>query len=714
MSQFLKFTLKGVLKSYKMDIEEFKNELIDSAKNRMTEGPLTQDALKLGLLYEFSDRLTQAEEFSDIIPIHFSGTGSQGRKLKIDGYQRDEVDNSIRLIICDFSGEDSLDSMTRTRAETSFKQVQSFIEDSISNRIWCDSDIGESDGAELASIISSSQNTVFRYRIYLFTDSALSGRVKDLPEGKIGEVPVEYHIWDVTRLATVSASLLGLEEIEIDLTEFVSGGIPCLPASNTDEYRAYLTVIPGDVLAKIYDRYGSKLLEGNVRSYLTARGKVNKGIQGTIRAEPDKFFVYNNGITCTATNAHVESNLEGHRLLSVRYLQIVNGGQTTASLHTAFRLGHADLSQIHVQMKLSVVTTDEVEKLEGMIENIARYSNSQNKISEADFFSNHPYHQALERLSRRVSAPAAQGAQFNTYWFYERARGQYQNAQLHLTPAKKKEFQRLHPRSQMFVKTDVAKFENSWMGKPHMVSRGAQKNFSDFAEYVTSKWGEDGHHFNSDGYFRNVVSHAILFRSVEKLVSNAGWYQTGLPRAQIVTYTIAKFAQILNQDHKGATLDFKAIWNAQSLPADLDNYLQGLAYEVCLVITTPPVKGIHIGEWAKKELCWQQVKALNNHLPNKLQNNLVNSEELKREQKENAAQGRLDSRIDALSTVVTLGTGYWEQLGAWASKNSPIYGKEAELVRLASRQGWIPTDRQATILLKLREKIEREGFRESS
>lgn len=698
----------------RMNVEEFRKELIDAARDRLSGAISDADELKLGLLYEFSDRLTQAEEFSDVIPSHFSGTGSRGRRLKIDGYQQDEADSSLRLIISDFTGDESPESMTRTRAEASFKQVQAFIEDSISNRIWTESGIGESDGAELASMIASTQNSVSRYRIYLFTDSILSGRLKDLPEGEIGDTPVEYHIWDVARLAAVSASSLGLEELEIDLTEFVPGGLPCLPASHTDEYKGYLAVIPGDTLATLYDRYGSKLLEGNVRSYLTARGKINKGIQGTVRAEPEKFFIFNNGITCTATDAQVEASNEGHRLLSVRYLQIVNGGQTTASLHAALRLGHADLSQIHVQMKLSVVTTDEAEKLEDLIERIARYSNSQNKVSEADFFSNHPYHQALERLSRRIPAPAAHGAQFNTYWFYERARGQYQNAQLHLTPARKKEFQRLNPRSQMFVKTDVAKFENSWMGKPHIVSQGAQKNFSNFAAYVAGKWGEDGRHFNNDGYFRSVVSRAILFRSVEKLVSSASWYQTGLPRAQIVTYTIAKLSQIINDYDEGVSLDFKAIWNAQGLSPDLEKFLQDIAQEVCSVITAPPVQGMHVGEWSKKEACWQQVKGIDIVLPVKLQDGLVSNEEVQADQRENATQGRENRNIDALSAVVTLGTSYWSRLGSWAAEYSPIYGKEADLVRLASRQGWIPTDRQAVVLMDLKDRLELEGFRADS
>lgn len=694
-----------------MDVVDFHKELIESAQERMHGVESRVDEIKTGLLYEFSDRLTQAEEFSDVIPCSFIGTGSRGRRIRIDGYQQDDADNSFRLIVCDFTGGDELETMTRTRAEVAFKQVLAFAEDSISNRIWSESGIGNSDAAELASILSSVREHTTRFRIYLFTDSIMSGRIKDLPDGEIAGVPVEFQIWDIVRLSAISASGFGLEEFEIDLTKYVNGGLPCLPASSTDEYKGFLAVIPGDVLAKIYDKYGSKLLEGNVRSYLTARGSVNKNIQGTIRAEPEKFFVYNNGITCTATHANIEKGVEGYRLCSVKYLQIVNGGQTTASLHTALMLGKSDLSSTHVQMKLSIVTVEETEKLEELIEKIARYSNKQNKVNDADFFSNHPYHQAIERHSRRVLAPSAQGAQYNTHWFYERARGQYQNAQLHLTPAKKREFQRHNPRSQMFVKTDVAKCENSWMCKPHIVSRGAQKNFSDFATYITARWGEDGRQFNNEGYFREVVARVILFRSTEKLVSDANWYQSGLPRAQIVTYTISKLSFMIRELEDDSTLDFKAIWNMQVLSPELKEFIQHIAKEICSVIISPPVTGMHVGEWSKKEKCWQIVKDLQITLPKNIQENLISKDEAKSIQKDNINEGGENKKIDALTTVVTLGTSYWKRLGDWAADYSPVYGKEADLVRLASSKGWIPSDRQAAILTSLRERLEKEGFR---
>jgi len=369
------------------------------------------------------------------------------------------------------------------------------------------------------------------------------------------------------------------------------------------------------------------------------------------------------------------------------------------------------LEKIHIQMKLSVVTVEETDKLEDMIEKIARHSNSQNKVSEADFFSNHPYHQALERLSRRILAPASQGAQYHTHWFYERARGQYQNAQLHLTPAKKRDFLRDNPRTQLLVKTDVAKYENSWMGKPHIVSQGAQKNFSHFASFVSGRWGQEENSFNNEGYFRDVIARAILFRRVEKLVSGASWYQTGLPRAQIVTYTIAKLADTINGHEKGGSLDFKAVWNAQCLPPELEEFILATSAQVTEVIINPPVQGMHVGEWSKKEICWQKVKELPVPFPPQLKKFLVDNDERLANERDNSLEGKENSKIDALSTVVGLGTAYWGKLADWAREYSPIYGKEADLVRLASRQGWVPSDKQAAALISLRTRLEREGFR---
>jgi hypothetical protein len=206
-----------------------------------------------------------------------------------------------------------------------------------------------------------------------------------------------------------------------------------------------------------------------------------------------------------------------------------------------------NLDKVRVQMKLSVVRSDLVNEI---VPKISLYANSQNKVSDADFFSNHPFHRRIENFSRNVWAPAAEGSQQMTHWFYERARGQYANASAYMTPSKKKEFEVQNPRKQLMQKTDIAKVLVTIMCMPHVVSQGAQKNFKFFAENVTGHWGEEGAAFGED-WFKGIIGATIAFRSLERLVGGAEWYAQGY-RANTVTYSIALLTHALKnrkQDH---------------------------------------------------------------------------------------------------------------------------------------------------------------------
>jgi len=338
----------------------------------------------------------------------------------------------------------------------------------------------------LAHLLYERRKSIVRLRLYLVTDGVLSTRVRDWPEGEVGGIPTESHIWDINRFHQVQESKSGRDELEVDFTTIVKGGLPCLPASvPSDEYRAYLCVIPGNVLAEIYDTYGSRLLEGNVRSFLGTRERINKAIRKTVGLEPTMFFAYNNGIAATASAATVVNGSNGLHLTKVTDLQIVNGGQTTASLAAALSEKDAGLPQTFVQMKLSVLPAETSGKY---IPLIARYANSQNRVSDADFFSNHEFHRRMEQLAQRLRAPAVGGAQYGTHWFYERARGQYMNEQTGMTAAQRKQFALQNPKKQLITKTDLAKYENAWRFFPHVVSQGAQKNFVAFSTHASAEW----------------------------------------------------------------------------------------------------------------------------------------------------------------------------------------------------------------------------------
>jgi hypothetical protein len=698
---------------------EFREELLEAVTARASAFG-SGDTPEFAFLCEVATRLANAEEFQDFIPCHYKGTGYKQKKLRVDGYELDDVDDSIRLLICDFSGGETPDTITKTKAEALFSQTRAFIEDSASGRIWGSSPSKEQQTQELSSIIENKHKQKFdgsrsvsRYHLYLLSDSVLSDRLKDLPTDEIGGIPVEFHIWDIERLKRVSDSQLGTEEIEVDFTQFETDGLPCLQASVAPDYSAYLCVVRGDILARLYDQYGSRLMEGNVRSFLSTTNKVNRAIQKTIRAEPGRFFVLNNGISATATNANVLNSESGLRLHSVKYLQIVNGGQTTASLHAAMRRDGADLTNIHVQMKLSIVHEKDTELLDEFIQQISRCSNSQTKVSDADFFSSHPFHRMYERLSRNIQAPRQPGATYNTYWFYERARGQYQNAQSKLSYRDKKNFQIQNPRSQFITKTDLAKYENSWRMLPYEVSKGAQKNFLKFADLVTKHYGEDGKFFDNDLYFRESIAKAILFRYTEGMVSNAKstWYGGGY-RAQIVTYTIAKLAEIIQSQAHGYTIDFVAIWQRQGLTAALGRQLEEIAKAVSKTITAPPIQNMDVGEWCKNEKCWEEVRNLSVPLLVECKNELLPVTEAKDQKKDAIDKAQGDKSINALIEVFKLHqAGVWSKALEWSKKYNPLYGRDADLIKLAERGLPTLTDRQANAIMQILRRLESEGFK---
>ena len=122
--------------------------------------------------------------------------------------------------------------------------------------------------------------------------------------------------------------------IQLDLQEY-NLEPACLPIpTGTEEYDGYLTFLPGSFLAFLYEQYGFKLLEQNVRSFLRFRAGINRGIKETILKRPQMFFAFNNGISATADSIELDDSNSIIRKIS--NLQIVNGGQTTATFFSYF------------------------------------------------------------------------------------------------------------------------------------------------------------------------------------------------------------------------------------------------------------------------------------------------------------------------------------------------------------------------------------------
>jgi hypothetical protein len=687
-----------------MDLHEFRQELLENVR---LHAEVSKDFVRASFVDEVSGRLTEAEEIADFMSCRFEGTGSASRKLQIDGYCFDETDGSMSLVVASFSNDDQLGFFNAAETRRLFGLLRAFVEEALAGKLT-DGSIEESQaGYGLANDLIATRSLIARFRFYLVSDGQLNTRVKDWPVEEVAGVPTEFHIWDIARFFTSHQSATGRDDITIDFSDFDCNGLLSLKADSSDgDYQAYLSMIPGDVLAGIYDTYGSRLLEGNVRSFLSSKGKINAKIQATVKNKPEMFFAFNNGIAATAEKIETKSTDRGLVITSATNLQIVNGGQTTASLAFAKRKDGADLSRISVQMKLSVLPPDRAGEL---IPEIARYANSQNKVSDADFFANHPFHVRFEELSRRLFTPPAPGRQHGTHWFYERARGQYLNEQSKLTVAQKKQFLLQNPKTELLLKTDIAKLENSWRCLPHKVSLGAQKNFAIFAEWVAKSWNDNNEQFNEQ-YFRNIVSIAILFRHTESLVSQQPWYQGGY-RANVVTYTLAKLRNAISEQHLGLELNLRTIWDRQSVSQELNDQLIVTSKLAFKALTDPMRPKENVTEWAKMQGCWDSFKAEKLPILKSFTSQLVGIGSVMAGDKAAKVAQNLDRGIETQIAVLEIPGGKWAKLKDWGSQRGLLSATDQGLLRTASQMPTrLPTDRQCAQLWQIRTRLIAEGF----
>jgi hypothetical protein len=529
--------------------------------------------------------------------------------------------------------------------------------------------------------------SVSRVRLYVFTDGLTT--IDRIPPLEVDGIPVGVHVWDIRRLQRLVTSGREQEPVHIDFTARFGKAVPCLGTEQDGaDYRTFLAIVPGEVLKDIYAEYGTRLLELNVRSFLQARGKVNQGIRKTALEQPSRFLAYNNGISATASAVDVETAADGGLgISSLRDLQIVNGGQTTASLYHAAIKDKADLSKIYVQMKLTVLTPDQLEEVVPLI---SRYANSQNKVNEADFSANHPFHVEVEKLSRTVWAPAADGTQRQTRWFYERARGQYQDGVSRAgTPARQRQFKEVHPPAQRFTKTDLAKFELAWDGLPHVVSLGAEKCFREF----TIRLADRADRSVDRAYFEGLIAKAILFRRTEKLVSGL---HLGGYRANVVAYSIA-----LITERSRRRVDLPAIWQHQRLTEELESAIIDLAPQVHSHLLDAPNRG-NVTEWAKRLSCWDTMRALPWRLPSALTKQLLSATNRA------GADG-----VVAASLVAGLSAETWSELAEWAEQNNqlgPLDRRIASGMSTLAGSGALATERQIEAAARIYEVARSLGF----
>lgn len=700
-----------------MELNEFRAEFIDELRfNAEHEGtePETQFISKM------LENLEEIGELNDPYPMSVEIKGKRGRKMAFDAYAYDEADGSLILISSYFSNsKESAPTLTNTQIDDMYKYMVNFIDECVNGRMsdYCDD---SDDAINLAKEFSKkigkgTLNTeISRFRFYILSDAILSKQVKSIKKEDFLDRPVEISIWTLDRIYQTFASNSS-EIIQIDTKEFGCDGIQCLKADlgNTTDYDAYLGIVPGRFLAEIYLKYGSKLLQGNVRAFLSVRGKVNKGIRDTIMNKPSNFFTYNNGIAIVARSVKFSSD---GRIIHFSDPQIINGGQTTASLANAIikKEDKNGMDTLFVPMKLTVLNVEDemseeqIESYNLITKTISQCANSQNAVSDADFFSNHPFHVLMEQLSAKVMAPPVDGNPYQTTWFYERSRGKWEQEQMKMTVAQRKKYCEMHPKTQVIKKEKLAKCLNSVYMNPHQVCQSSAINFSKFADRIEKLYNDSRDSINEE-FFKKGVCSVIIFDQLDKLIGKADWYPHGGNKAQIVPYTIAKLFKILPKEKD---IDWRLIWQKQRITPEMAEELNRLAYFTHCYLERE-AKGGLVRSMSRVEATWKKFQDEKYELSENFIRSLVSIEERKADEGQAKKAHKFNSQIDASVQIFQLGYDYWMKVYGELSKENVLAWGELDFIQSIAKyikRGSLPTPAQCKRLVKIITKAEDNGY----
>ena len=749
-----------------MDYQEYKDSFLDTLRaDSAHSGTDTADEF-------ISHIIDLLVDFNELDSPEVTGMGDKkgkgGRLMRADGYCFDETEHSLILLISDFQDTREPDKLTRTRVDELYWRLYYFLDEVCNGDIsnyYDDSD----DVLKIADLIrrrvkadSDSPDLILKIKFYILTNKELDTRLlstnllettinntkgkkkkakttKKIKKDDFDGKPLEIALWYPERFFEMENSN-STEPVVIDIPgDFGCEGIPCIKGNIGEnlDYDAYIAIIPGKLLADIYIEHGSRVLEGNVRAFLGTGGSksVNSGIKRTINTDPTKFFTYNNGIATTASD--VETALIDGQLYITRIvdLQIINGGQTTASLAEAIlKRTNVDLAGIFVPMKLTVIDDRDSEDENGirfydsMVQSIAKYANSQNKITAADLFSNDPFHIQMEKMSKRYFAPPGQSA-VPTGWYYERSRKKYQQEQVKLSKDAQKRYLSKFPKSQVITKEQLAMYITTVFSlRPDIVSRGKNWTMKAFGTEISEMFRKNRESFN-EFYFKKCICAAIIYRTVDNYLEThkdsarnptGFWYKTGGYKLNIVPYSIAKLISCIPP---GYSLDWMSIWERQAVsPAFMREI------EIVTKITNDFIcdsNGIIVTEYCKKALTWEAFRDKIEYKPSdEFMRELVSTAEIKDSEKSAKAEKKDEASLQMIMSIVNRGVEYWQGLVRIAQENRVSLSYQeltaiSQLIEIIktgkvpiSPSGKVPSkiNKAIQISLALESKLETEGL----
>ncbi len=699
------------------DLKDFKRDFI----NRCRAGlEATSTYTEENFFNEVAQILMDRGIYDDIEPKDYK---NPTKGIFIHGYSWNDVEKILSGIIVKFSNDEDICTISQSEIEKLGKQCSKFIAN-IDNAKFIDNMAVTDPGRELAETMMLYKNDAIKFRIIILTDYLMSDRVKrnKIKIENIFDKKTNIEICDLERIKNIELTDDDAsEDFTVDLAEFTEiGGIKTLEANvKEDLVNSYLCIMPGLVLSKLFDEFGQKLLESNVRTFLQFKKAPNAAMKATLLKNPTDFFSYNNGLTVTASNVEIEDSSDGRIITKIENMQIVNGGQTTSVIYFApkergsqegidFR--DIDLEKVFVQMKLTVIK--DKDKSEEIKSNVAQFANLQNAIQASDLISNHPLHRLIEKHSRKHTVPIGDGTSVHTHWFYERARGQYQT-KLRALPNKtqQRKFEELNPKNQVFSKTDFAKFENTWRMRPNEVKQGAQKNLRLVGAKFIKEYEQNENNFELP-FFKDLISKAILFKRCDNYIQReAAWYQPGGGglKAETVTYTVALLRYLLIQDKKDINLG--RIYENQNISETLKKELLSLGNVVRDNIIDINFRdgATNPSEFCKQEICWTKFKKLKYKIKYLDDNDIIKGNELQNKKEDQNKLSKTSASVSSFDEVSSIDNKEWDSIAKFLS-NKYAKGDYKLGVLLRLSRGKVLELKEYDIARKLLRQAIKEGY----
>ncbi|WP_084625895.1 AIPR family protein [Flavobacterium soli] len=602
-----------------MEVSEFlkyRKDLLDESKD---EDGFTSEPSFINLILPsmLEAKLIDSEECNE------SYYKYDSEKLKINGYLVNESGERLQLFILNEDSinitqtDDDLKISQKNYYETQFNRATKFLNKAIKRHF--DDEIQDSSPVKaLVSQISSSQGIdqfdvieiflisatatvstrgdVSQPKRFEFDDDTLKISYTKKNEKVQKEMLIIKRLIDLNFLYNVLISQGNREPLTIDFKSSFDDKIEVIKAADEENFESYLCVLPAKVLSDLYKKHSSRLLEKNVRSFLQFRG-VNQGIRETIRLNPEKFIAYNNGITITSTGKETEEINGKIYLKSLTDFQIVNGGQTTASIYFTNKDGF-NIDKVKVMAKINVAKNVSEENLDDLISKISQYSNSQSKVSNVDLRSRNPQLTKLKTLSESIITPTGRK------WFFEKSKGDF-NTKLRIAGSAKSRIEKEFPKQSRFSKEELGKYFTAWGDQPYVVKKGGEKVFRHFIEELGGDGNEKRAVDINRNFFETLIAKIILFRELEKIYGQ-GKNSMGQIRSAVIPYSISILYKYFDGGKGDKVFDLYKIWNSEGLGTDLTQYMTNL-----MRLTNELIKKYSqsddLGEYSKKKELWDDI-----------------------------------------------------------------------------------------------------------